>query len=1114
MDKAPRDRRLGAVLLCLMAVFAIAAAAYSWRINQQLARDYAAVTHAYTIAGQVTALLNRVTDGETGERGYLITGRENYLEPYNTFASTIDHLYADLAALTANDPVQRQQVALLQPLLNARKNELQAIIDLRRSSGLDAARTSASFELGKSLHDQIRAVVSALNANEARTIEQRNTDVAAATKESQAAVASVAFAIAFLAVVGFTVGWRTKKTIRAARQAIEEADADKQRLQQELARNFALLARVGELAKIGGWEVEIPGHRVHWSREVFRIHEVDSEVAPHISQALDFYTPEGRLLIQEAVESASTTGGTWDLELPLITDKGRPIWVRSQGISVVRNDVITKLEGAIQDITERKLAEESMKLLNEELVLARDQAEAASRAKSQFLANMSHEIRTPMNAVLGMLQLLGQTDLIRGQHDYIDKAQSAAKSLLAILNDILDFSKIEAGKMSLDIRPFALDGLMRYLAVILSTSIGSKEIEAVLDLDMHLPLDLDGDSLRLQQVLINLSGNAVKFTEAGEIVVSLKVLAMSKSTIEIEFAVRDTGIGIAPEHLNDIFEGFSQAESSTARRFGGTGLGLAISRRLVKLMGGELKVESTLGAGSRFSFTLSFQRSATQRIQPNQFPAASIAGMADGKQLHALVVDDHESTREVLHAMISAMGWHCDTVDSGRQALLMLQQSARRNLKYDVLFMDWKMPDLDGWQTTQLIREGGTAVGAPIIIMISAHAREALVERMREQPSLLGGFLVKPVTASMLFDSVSDAMAGSAAQNTVARQRSASNRLEGLRLLVVEDNLMNQQVAFELMSNEGAHVTVAGNGRLGVRAALSAKPRFDAVLMDIQMPDIDGYEATAKIRSDQSMESMPIIAMTANALAEDKAACLAAGMDDHIGKPIDLDILVMTVLKHCRRGDGKARQLKSAQQLAEDTTQDFLDALRRIGGNRALYADMSKLFIRSCTTLAADLQRNILREDKAAATALLHTLRGTAGTVGAMSLVNYAARLEKQFLLAGKTVSVVFSADEFDAVIRHSCNDLRIFSETLNSSSMSAIRRLTVLDKPRLAGLLDELDELMRNKNMRATKVFDQLRFTCGIALGDRLAELEQAMNDLDFPLSLEKTRCLRESLK
>jgi len=1116
MNKTPQERLLGAFMLCLMVAFAIAAASYSWRINQQLASDYAAATHAYAVAGQVEGLMNRVTDGETGERGYLITGREDYLEPYNTFKSTIDRLYAGLATMTANEPVQRRLVALLQPLLLARKTELQSIIDLRRSSGLDIARTSASFDLGKSLHDQIRVVVTQLNTNETQTIQQRNADVATATRGAQSGAALVAFAMAILAAAILMVGWRSKKGIAAAQHAIDQADADKQRLQHELARNFALLARVGELAKIGGWEVELPGNLVHWSREVFRIHEIDSDVTPLIGQALDFYAPESRRQIQEAIESASKNGGKWDLELPLTTAKGRSIWVRSLGLAVVSSGAITKLEGAFQDITERKLADESMQLLNLELVSARDRAEAASKAKSQFLANMSHEIRTPMNAVLGMLQLLSQTDLVRRQHDYIDKAQTAAKSLLAILNDILDFSKIEADKMALEIRPFSLDVLLRYLAAILSTSVGEKDIEVVLDLDTHLPLDLNGDLLRLQQVLINLSGNSVKFTEAGEIVVSMEMIGMNKSTIEVEFAVRDTGIGIAPEHLNDIFEGFSQAESSTVRRYGGTGLGLAISRKLVKLMGGELKVQSELGVGSRFSFTLSFERSATQRIKPNRYAAAAIPGMADGKQVHTLVVDDNESTREVLHSLISAMGWHCDTASGGRQALQMLQENVPPSPKYDVVFMDWKMPDLDGWQTTQLIHERDTVVGAPIIIMVSAHGREALSVRLRDQPAFLDGFLVKPVTSSMLFDAVSDAMAGGAAANTGARKTSASNRLKGLRLLVVEDNVINQQVAFELLRNEGAHVTVAGNGRLGVSAALSAKPPFDAVLMDIQMPDIDGYEATARIRSHQSLESMPIIAMTANALPEDKAACLAARMNDHIGKPIDLDILVMTVLKNCRRKGGEARhcESESAPYSAADTTQDFRDALRRIGENYALYEEMSKQFCRSCTTLAADLQRHILREDTAAAAALLHTLQGTAGTVGAMSLVNYAAGLERRILLAGNTASVVFSADEFDAAIRHSCNELRIFCEKLNSDSTTSIMRLTVLDKPRLASLLDELDELMRVKNMRATNVFDELRFTCGIALGDKLTGLEQAMNDLDFPLSLEKTRSLRESLK
>ena len=1258
-DVAPRSRRLGAILLGIILVFSVAVASYSWRVNSHLAMDYAAVTHSYAVTNQVGALMNRVTDGETGERGFLITGREEYLEPYVTFTGTIDSLYAALAASTAGEPLQRRQTALLQPLLRARKDELKSIIELRRHSGLDAARTSDSFGLGKALHDKIRAVVETMTAYEWRTIRERNADVAAATQQSEAGIALVALTMAILGCAILILGWSSRKRAASARRAIHEADVEKQRLQAELERNFALLARVGEMSMIGGWVFEVPSNRVTWSREVFRIHEMESTTPPTIGQALGFFAAEDRRQMKEALESDGASGGTWDLELPLTTAKGRQIWVRTLGFAVRKDGVVVKFEGAIQDITarkqaeqalkasrqlldsivehmpsmvlvkraddlryetvnragelltgfsrqdflgkndydlypkdvadrataedrellasgglreipeesivtesgetrylhttkialrngvghsghlltislditERKRADESMTLLNEQLVSARDRAEAANKAKSQFLANMSHEIRTPMNAVLGMLQLLGHTELVQRQHDYIDKAQSAAKSLLGILNDILDFSKIEAGKMSLDVRPFALDDLMRYLGVILSTTIGEKDIEALLDLDTSLPLDLKGDSLRLQQVLINLTGNAVKFTERGEIVVSLKMLRMSESAIDIEFAVRDTGIGIAPEHLGSIFEGFSQAESSTARRFGGTGLGLAISRRLVRLMGGELQVQSEVGVGSRFFFSLSLERAVAPGVSRNKFLGTALPGLARGKRLRALVVDDNESARDVLQSMMGALGWDCDTLDSGRQALLALKTSAGIHSPYDVVFMDWNMPDMDGWQTTQKIREARPGTRAPIIIMISAHGREALVEHLHDQPSVLDGFLVKPITASMLFDAVADVMSANTGRKSDPRQHAPSDRLAGLRLLIVEDNLMNQQVAYGLLTHEAAQVVVAGNGQLGVQAALAARPPFDAVLMDIQMPDIDGYVATARIRSHASMRSLPIIAMTANAMAEDKAACLSAGMDDHIGKPIDLEILVATLLRHCRvhgadaapipapphdrsSSENGAQLTADADPRAAAADDEFNKALHRIGDNRLLFADMAKLFAQGCTTLAADLQRHILRGDTAGAATLLHTLRGTAGTVGAAELVSYAARMEKQLSAGADAPTPAFSAEEFDAIIRYNCNALRSYAETLEAFTATGVIRRSVLDKPRLARLLDELDDLMRGKNMRATTVFDELRLVCGIALGDRLTELEQSMDDLNFPLSLEKTHILREWLQ
>jgi len=1117
-------RRLALILLFLPLAFATTVATYTWRVNTQLAGDYAQVTRSYAIISQLDSLMGRATDGETGERGFLITGQETYLEPYILFTTTIDTLYTNLVSLTADDPIQRAQVLRLRSLLDARQQELKNIIQLRRDRGLDRVRGSSDFDLGKAIHDQIREVVSILSAQEWLTIRRHNADVAAATQNSKRAMTLVILAVGFMGFAVFFVNWLGRKRAIAAETANLEAEAHRASLQAELARNFATLARVGKMAKMGGWDVDVVTQRLTFSHEVCRIHELEPTDVPTLAQAIDFYAPEARAVIAGAVQSACDNGGSWDLELPFVTAKGNRIWVRSIGLAVSEHGATVKLEGSFQDITERKQADESMQLLNEQLVAARDRAEAANKAKSQFLANMSHEIRTPMNAVLGMLQLLGQTELARRQHDYVNKGQSAAKSLLSILNDILDFSKIEAGRMSLDVRPFSFDAVLRYLAVILSTSIGNKDIEAILDVDPRLPLNICGDSLRLQQVLINLTANAVKFTEKGEIVVSLKMLRIDDSTVEVQFAVRDTGIGIAPEHRQSIFQGFSQGEASTARRFGGTGLGLAISRRLVALMGGDLQVESELGAGSRFFFQLTFERAERQALLQDKYAALSLPGVTRDHPLRVLVVDDNESARDVLKTMILALGWHCDTLSSGREALAVLQTSSGLRPRYDVVFMDWKMPDMDGWQTTQRIRESNGIGSAPIIIMISAFGRETLVERLRDEPNVLDGFLVKPVTTSMMFDAVADAKAGDASVHCIALRGPASTRLAGLNLLVVEDNLMNQQVAYELLSNESARVTVANNGHLGVAAVLAAKPPFDAVLMDIQMPDIDGYAATAEIRRHDALQALPVIAMTANVMSEDKAACLAAGMNDHIGKPIDLETLVMTILRHCphKPASGESKSLRTLTEVLcapptfiAGVNQDFEQAVQQLGGNKLLFLKMANMFIHSASGLAAELQGYLLRADKGGASRLLHTLQGTAGTVGVKQLAIYALQIEQQLRLSDSIKSLTFSVSEFDAFLRESCDALQAYADTVKAETSTHLRMSALEpDKPVIAAMLDQLDALMRDKNMRAVNIFEELKTTYGLALGDKLLGLEHAMNDLDFPLSLARTVTLRESLK
>ena len=524
------------------------------------------------------------------------------------------------------------------------------------------------------------------------------------------------------------------------------------------------------------------------------------------------------------------------------------------------------------------------------------EAEAASRAKSEFVANMSHEIRTPMNAVLGLLQLMERTGLDARQRDYVHKAEGAARALLAILNDILDFSKVESGKLELDDTPFRLDELLRNLSVVLSSTLQHKAVEVLFQLDPAVPRALRGDGHRLQQVLLNLAGNAIKFTQRGEVVIGLKLLDSTSDSVRIEFSVRDTGIGISADRLEAIFEGFIQAESSTTRRFGGTGLGLAISRRLVRLMGGELQVQSTPGQGSHFHFTVDFRRDA----ETSAFERMAAAENDQHAALRVLIVDDNATAREVLAAMVTSFGWQAETATSGAEAIQRMEAATAAGHSFDILCVDWIMPGMDGWETIQHIR-ARDAGHLPAILMITAHGRELIAERLGEETNPLDGFLVKPVTPSMLFDAVAQATRGASvtADSHAPANLPTEQPLAGLRLLVVEDNPLNQQVARELLSHAGAEIEVASDGEQGIACVRRASLPYDAILMDIQMPKMDGYTATRVLRQEMQIAT-PIIAMTANALPTDREACLAAGMSDHIGKPINARELTALVLRHCR----------------------------------------------------------------------------------------------------------------------------------------------------------------------------------------------------------------------
>ncbi|MBP9906613.1 MAG: response regulator [Rhodoferax sp.] len=810
-------------------------------------------------------------------------------------------------------------------------------------------------------------------------------------------------------------------------------------------------------------------------------------------------------------------GQVWRGEIKNRRKDGSFYWVNATIVPLLGQDGLpSSYIGIRTDITANKA-------MQQHLLAAREDAEAAMRAKGHFLANMSHEIRTPMNAVLGMLKLIQNTDLTKRQLDYIVKADSAARSLLGLLNDILDFSKIDAGKMSLESRAFRVDKLMRDLSVILSANLGAKPVEVLFDLDPAVPRALMGDVLRLQQVLINLSGNAIKFTAQGEVVISIRVTQRNDNGVGLRFAVRDSGIGIAPENQKHIFDGFSQAEASTTRRFGGTGLGLTISRRLVALMGGELSLDSELGVGSTFAFTITLPLAL-------EHPRAVLAAPFLPANLSVLVVDDNPTARHVLGEMAKSLGWQADLASGGLPALELVQK--RRDAAkppYQAVFVDWQMPGMDGWETITRLQAGRADDRSPVIVMVTANGREMLGQRSTQEQAQLDGFLVKPITASMLYDAVAEALAeGALDAASASAVEPAAQPLLGMRLLVVEDNIINQQVAQEMLTHEGATVELAENGQLGVEAvhrAFGCGQSYDAVLMDIQMPVMDGYTATRLLRQDAALAKLPIIAMTANAMASDREACLAAGMDAHIGKPFKLAELVELLLKLARPAtrlsvmDNPGASRLSPSQPPEPALPrldavDMAGALERLGGNSALYARVLQSYLSDIVAQPDLLDQALGCADWLTAQRILHTLKGLSATVGA----TYMAAVARQSELTIKAISTPGS--DADALDIHALAVGFRAAVSATQAVMAHVARTCLADADGTVPASDvtvgdgkdglrQLWALLKSSDMGAWEVFERLQRQAPIADTRGFATLSQAMAVFDFAQAAQACEAL-----